>query len=78
MIAIVLRWHQATSWKLGRRHGAQGKPYNRPWWANEANYALAYTYAKLIETPWSTREASVRLREPGMETSLQAINGGRS
>lgn len=77
MIAIVLRWHQATSWKLGHSHGAQRKPYDRPWWADEAYYALAYTYAKLIETP-PAREASARLREQDMETSLQTINGGLS
>jgi hypothetical protein len=49
MIAIVLRWHQAMSWKLGHRHACQGRPYNLPWWGNEAHYALAYTYAKFID-----------------------------
>lgn len=48
MIAIVLRWHKATSWKLGESDATLGRPYNRPWWANEAYYALAYAYAKLV------------------------------
>lgn len=48
MITIVLRWHQAISWKLGHRHARQGRPYSLPWWGNEAHYALAYTYAKFI------------------------------
>jgi hypothetical protein len=51
MIAIVLRCHRAISWKLGRSHGTRRRPYSRPWWADEGHYALAYTYAKLIEIP---------------------------
>jgi len=49
MIVIVLHWHRTISWTLGREHGIQGRPYNRPWWGSEAHYALAYTHAKLIE-----------------------------
>jgi hypothetical protein len=62
MISIVLHWHRAISWKLGRSHGKQGRPYNRPWWVNEAHYALAYTHAKLIEI------------RPPAEASLALIN----
>jgi hypothetical protein len=46
---ILLRWHQTISWKLGYGHGTRGRPYSRRWWADEALYALAYTYARRIE-----------------------------
>jgi hypothetical protein len=51
MIAILLKWHQTISWTLGHGHGTEGRPYCRPWWVNEALYALAYTYAKRFEIP---------------------------
>jgi len=51
MIGKILKWHQTISWKLGYRHGIRGRPYSRPWWVNEAHYALAYTYARHLENP---------------------------
>jgi hypothetical protein len=62
MIAILLGWHKAMSWNLGQSDATRGRPYNRPWWVNEAYYALAYTHARLIEitpsgkgvSPWRT------------------------
>jgi hypothetical protein len=65
MIAMVLHWHKAISWKLGRIHGIQGRPYDRPWWVNEAFYALSYTHAKLVEIPSAGK--AVRLRPIGQE-----------
>jgi hypothetical protein len=47
MFVVVLRWHKAISWKLGESDAVEGRPYRRPWWTNEAHYALAYSYAKL-------------------------------
>jgi hypothetical protein len=61
MLAIVLSWHQRVSWKLGRDHGSEGRPYCRPWWINEAFYALGYAYAKYIEHPTADEVASPRL-----------------
>ena len=49
MIAIILRWHQTISWKLGFGHGKEGRAYHCPWWANEALYALAYTCRRCPE-----------------------------
>jgi hypothetical protein len=49
MLTTIVKWHQTVSWKLGYRHGIEGRPYDRPWWANEALYALAFTYATRIE-----------------------------
>jgi hypothetical protein len=69
MIAIILRWHRAISWKLGRIDGQRGRPYNRPWWVNEAHYALAYTQAKLIEIRPST-EASLTLIDHELKNAL--------
>jgi hypothetical protein len=51
MIAIIPKWHQAISWKLGYGHGTEERPYSHPWWVNEALYALAYTYAMYVEIP---------------------------
>jgi hypothetical protein len=69
MIAIVLHWHRATSWKLGRSHGKQGRPYNRPWWVDEAHYALAYTHAKLIEIR-PAAEASLTMIDQEVKSAL--------
>jgi hypothetical protein len=46
----MLKWYQRISWKLGHRHGMEGQTYHRPWWINEAFYALGYEYARHIET----------------------------
>ena len=69
MISILLHWHRAISWKLGRSHGKLGRPYNRPWWVNEAHYALAYTHAKLIEIR-PPAEASLMLINQEVESAL--------
>jgi hypothetical protein len=44
-------WHQRISWNLGRHHAIKRLIYRRPWWINEAYYALGYAYAKYIENP---------------------------
>jgi hypothetical protein len=69
MIAIVLHWHRAISWKLGHSHGTRGRTYSRPWWINEAFYALAYTHAKLIEIP-PARAASFKLIDQEIKNAL--------
>lgn len=61
MIAVVLHWHRAISWTLGHEHGKQGRPYTRPWWVNEAYYALAYTHTKLIEIQPATEAGLARI-----------------
>jgi hypothetical protein len=73
MIAIVLHWHRAISWTLGREHGKQGRPYNRPWWVNEAHYALAYTHAKLIEIQSAT-DASPTLMDQEVKNAVSSLN----
>lgn len=70
MIAIMLKWHQAISWKLGHSHGTKGRPYNRPWWVNETHYALAYTYAKLVEISPVGEAASLRLIDQEFKNAL--------
>ena len=60
MIAILLRCHKAISWKLGQSDANRGRPYNRPWWVNEAYYALAYTHARLIEITPAAKGVSPR------------------
>lgn len=63
MIVIVLRWHKAISWSLGESDATSGRSYSRPWWTNEAYYALAYTYAKLAEAePVSPRLLNQEIR----------------
>jgi hypothetical protein len=68
MLAIILRWHQTISWKLGYGHGTGGRPYSRRWWVNEALYALAYTYAKRIEI---SNEEAATLRRIGQNEKLK-------
>lgn len=70
MIAIILKWHQTISWKLGHSHGTEGRPYNRPWWVNEAHYAIAYTYAKQVEISPVGAAGRLRLSDPEFKNSL--------
>jgi hypothetical protein len=69
MLAIIVRWHQTISWKLGYGDGTERRPYSRRWWVNEALYALAYTYAKRIEI--SNREAAASLGPIGLNEKLK-------
>jgi len=59
----MLKWHQRISWKLGYRHGMEGLPYRRPWWINEAFYALGYEYARHIATQRHEDAASPNLSD---------------
>ncbi len=69
MISIILKWHLAMSWKLGHCHGTDGRPYNRPWWVNEAHYALAYTYAKFVESSPVEEAVNLRLIDQGFKNA---------
>lgn len=40
---------QHLSWKVGYRHGDAGRPYSRPWWADEHIYVLAFFQAKGVD-----------------------------
>ncbi len=42
MWARIWDWHQTRSWRLGYRHGKEGRPCDSPWWADEGVYELAY------------------------------------
>jgi len=44
--------YQNLSWKLGFRHGKEGRPYSRPWWADRLVYALAYLQGMGIKFPF--------------------------
>jgi hypothetical protein len=70
MIAILLRWHKAISWKLGQSDANRGRPYNRPWWVNEAYYALAYTHARLIKITPAGKGVSPRLTSKEIRSAL--------
>jgi hypothetical protein len=73
MLAILLKWHQTISWKLGYGHARAGRPHRSPWWVNEALYALSYAYARHIETPTSEgRRTQINLNDSLKNKGRQA------
>ena len=82
MWARIWDWHQTRSWKLGYRHGKEGRPCDSPWWADEGVASLPTCKGWIsISRRWPQR-TNLRLQSTYLifedVSTLTCVRGGNS